>query len=131
MKASATQEMKQLFFRCVGFMLPAMLIAAKGFADLWIASGEQPYLAWTLLLVSVVTALLYLTIASAMVYLSTRQFWMPPAKLILMITGMILYFDFSLGRTLGLIGLAAPVGLWFLWGILAYRKKRNALEGHD
>lgn len=127
-QAKIIENLKKILMQYIVFMLPAMLISAKGFADIWVTGQQQPYTAATLLLLSTVMALLFLTMASAFLFISHRQFWIPPGKLILLTTGMILYFDFSLGKTIGLAGLAAPVALWAFWGLMAYHKNRSALE---
>lgn len=119
---------KKLFLKYILFLVPAMLLASKGFTDLWISGQKQPYIALTLLMLSVVSALMFLTLASVFLYLSHRQFWIPPGKLILLITGMKLYFDFSLGNTVGLMGLAVAVEMWLFWGIMACRKNRRMQE---
>lgn len=107
------------------FLVPAMLLAAKGFADLWISAYAQPWIALTLLMMANVIALMILTLASAAIYLMKRSFWFPPGKLFVLITGMALYFDYSLGRTFGVTELAVPLTVWLLWGIVAYRVSRE------
>lgn len=127
MKSSAKQTIRMLLLRYAVFMLPAMIVAAKGFADLWLYGLRQPYYALTLLVISIVTALMLLTLASAFFFLARREFWIPPGRLIVLATGMKLYFDVSLGTTIGLTGIVSSLGLWLLWGILAYRKSRSML----
>lgn len=105
-----------------------MAVAAKGFADIWVYGLLQPYYALTLLVLSFITALLLLTMASAFFFLARRQFWIPPLRLIVLTAGMKLFFDASLGTTVGLAGLAVSLGLWGLWGFLAYREYRGLPE---
>lgn len=128
MKPPSYQKIKQFLLKYILFLLPAMAIAAKGFADLWVHGLLQPYYALTLLVLSFVTALLQLTMASAFIFLARRQFWIPPLRLIVLTAGMKLFFDASLGTTVGLAGLAASLGLWGLWGFLAYREYRGLPE---
>lgn len=106
-------------------MVPAMLLAAKGFADLWITGHSQPWIALTLLMLANVIALMVLTLVSAVVYLMKRSCWFPPGKLIVLLTGIALYLDYSMGRTFGVMELVVPVVIWLLWGILAYRVIRE------
>lgn len=122
------EKVKVYFLKYIVFLIPAMIIASKGFSDLWIAGQKQPYLALTLLMLSIVTALMLLTMASVFFYLSHRQFWIPPGKLILLITGMKLFFDYSLGNTLGYLELGMAVEMWLLWGVMACRKKHRRTE---
>lgn len=129
MDTAVWRKLKELFLNCIVFMMPAMLIAAKGFSDLWLSGRQQPYIALTLLVLAFMSALVVLTLASVFLYLLNRQFWVPPVKLLLLVAGMKLYFDVSLGKTVGMWGLAAALGLWGLWGVLAYRKNRGMLEG--
>lgn len=110
------------------FLVPAMMIAAKGFADLWVSGQSQPWTALTLLALANVMALMALTMVSAAVYLLRRSFWMPPCRLVVLITGMELYFGYSLGRTFGIKELAVPAAVWLLWGIAAYRHTHSSLE---
>lgn len=120
---------KQFVIKYILFMAPAMFLAAKGFADLWISGQRQPYIALTLLLLAVVTALMLVTLASALLLLSRRHAWIPPGPLILIITGMKLFFDISLGTTVGIApGLVATSILWFTWASLAYRQYRRAFQ---
>lgn len=128
MNTALKRAFKKIILKYIVFMAPAMLIAAKGFADLWLSGREQPYIALTLLVLAAVSALMLLTMASAFLYLSQQQSWIPPGKLILLTTGMKLYFDVSLGTTVGLLGMAASLGLWGVWGFLAYRHSRRQLE---
>ncbi len=116
---------KEMFRKYLLFMVPAMLIAAKGFADLWISGSDQPWLALTVLALANVMALMDLTLVSAAVYLLKRSFWIPPCRLIVLITGMELYFRHSLGRTSGVRELAVPVAVWLLWSVLAYRSRKE------
>ncbi len=127
MKIILNHPLKKLVLKYIVFMIPAMIVSAKGFADLWLYGLRQPYYALTLLVLSIVTALMLLTLASAFFFLARREFWIPPGRLIVLATGMKLYFDVSLGTTVGLTGVVSSLGLWLLWGILAYRKSRSML----
>lgn len=129
MKTIVSHGIKSIVLTYIVFMIPAMLIAAKGFSDLWLSGQQQPYIALTLLVLAIMSALVALTLASVFLYLLNRQFWVPPAKLLLIAAGMKLYFDVSLGKTVGMWGLVAALGLWGLWGVLAYKKNRGMLEG--
>ncbi len=122
------EKVRMYFLKYIVFLIPAMIIASKGFSDLWIAGQKQPYLALILLMLSIVTALMLLTMASVFFYLSYRQFWIPPGKLILLITGMKLFFDYSLGNTLGYLELGMAVEMWLFWGVMACRKNRRRSE---
>lgn len=126
--AKTLERIRALFTQYILFMIPAMLLAAKGYADLWIAAQRQPYIALSLLMLSLVAALMLLTLASALHLLARRNFWTPPGKLIVLVAGMKLFFDCSLGTTLGLVWIVLPLGLWFLWGALAYRKVLQQTE---
>lgn len=116
---------KHILRKYLLFMVPAMLIAAKGFADLWVSGSGQPWMALTMLALANMMALVDLTLVSAAVYLFKRSFWIPPCKLIVLITGMELYFRHSLGRTYGVRELAVPVAVWLLWSVLAYRSRKE------
>lgn len=111
------------------FMGPAMGLAALGFSDLWLAGRAQPYIAGALLLISLTLAAALLTACSAGLYLLRGTRWLPSPRLVVLVTGLQLYFDHSLGTHFGVRELAIPLGLWCLWGVLAHRELRRAPEG--
>ncbi len=111
------------------FMGPAMGLAALGFSDLWLAGRTQPYIAAALLLIALTLAMALVTACSAGLYLLRGTRWVPSPKLVVLATGLQLYFDHSLGTHFGAPELAIPLGLWCLWGVLAHRELRRAPEG--
>lgn len=110
------------------FLLPAMLMAAQGYCDLWIAAGRQPYVAGSLLVVTAVLMLALLTAVSAGCYLLSGSPWMPSVKLLVLVSGLQLYLGRSLGMRFGVLEILVPVTVWVLWGLMAYRERCWASE---